>query len=1433
MPTHLQAKHTPAPTAAPAASQFSARGFEEETEQVEEQVPEVKELAGGADAPPSEPSSPPPADGGSAPPSGDGANPNSNFSFLDMPLNAEEAGVQAKLTIGEPGDKYEREADQTAAQVMRMPDPQGSDPLETEAGAPEIQQRGKGFGPASTAQLQRRLNQQAGKGTSLPKSVQSFMAPRFGQDFGQVRVHTDSSAVQMNKELGAQAFTHGNDIYFNQGKYSPGSSGGRELLAHELTHTIQQTGGIRAKSLAKGNKIQAKLDISAAMPGVQMREGAAPAPTPAPAEPQSVKPEPDKGEEAPEAKTRPASMSPEQDPGFVAVTTRAKGTAEDKKTHKPASTESHDAQEAAVSPANEVESIAQDQYMGEMQQEEPGSFDAASFVEDVLAKVEGLIPDTEEKAENFPEDNELNTVRDDLSSDVEEEQKEAAGPIEEANAEDPDTSSVDARESDPMEDMPPGTAPGDLGAKEAAPKSKPDSEISDPIEEEAQSLDQQMEEADVTEEQLANSNEPEFTAALDEKQKAKTNAEQAPGEYREGEAATLNQAEAEACGIATSQTQGMQDSRVGTVSELTGLKGDAKGQDEGKRQEIADHIDGIYERVKGEVETALNDLDTRVMNDFDNATEEAKRLFEDYVDREIKAYKQNRYWDETYEQSRSGIENVTDRLLGSAGDHWLVEGGENLAAGVGAYYWGSGRAVSDLITGMPPEFNQIFADGKTVYMNHMSTALTGIANLVTDTLNDAKQKIANGKQEISAYVASLPSDLQDIGQEAADNIQSKFNDLEQQVNDKRDELVTKLADKYAENLEELDERIEQLEAENSGLINRALNAMSGVIQQILEIKALLEQVFAGAQGVIDSIIQDPIGFLNNLITGLTQGFNNFLGNIVTHLQSGLIGWLTGTLGSVGLEMPEDIFSLKGIFSLTTQVLGLTWDYVRSKAVRMFGEPAVSGMEQGSELFMMLKNDGPSGMWNEVQDQFTDLKQTVMDEIQNMLITEVFRAGVKWVLGLLTPATAFIKAGMMIFDIIMFFIENAQQIMALVESIIASVSAVAGGDTNQMAVAVENSLATALPVAIGFLAALLGLGGLTKRVQKLFEAIRERIDAAIEWVLRKAKKLFKGNKKKEEDNKTTDQDREKHKVIAEDIKEKLKENSEREINSQEDFYQEKTRLGRELEKQNQPKLKNGIKLNIAFDKPKKEDSNLDVEIKIAPNDEVERFKLPIAIESILGKRIGSGADKDVYESKGNAEEVVAVPKNETAVPKVREEIEYISVLQGRGIPVISVIRTVEADGITAYVMKRYEGNIKPIAFGAESDHLLNKSSIDSLIEIREIIEEKQVHIRDLQFLIDSQGKLVVADPLGVGQGEGYLRNLDHIDVILVTAIENVTLEILESYPQGLTQKEIYDNINNSKLDNEMVSRAIFGLSSSRFGEKIVKIDEKWILNKEQE
>ncbi|MCU0484582.1 MAG: DUF4157 domain-containing protein [Anaerolineales bacterium] len=88
-----------------------------------------------------------------------------------------------------------------------------------------------------------RINQQRGGGQSLDAGVQRQMGSAMGHDFSGVRVHTSSDAHHLNEQVGAVAFTTGSDIFFRQGAYSPGSSSGQELLAHELTHVVQQSSG--------------------------------------------------------------------------------------------------------------------------------------------------------------------------------------------------------------------------------------------------------------------------------------------------------------------------------------------------------------------------------------------------------------------------------------------------------------------------------------------------------------------------------------------------------------------------------------------------------------------------------------------------------------------------------------------------------------------------------------------------------------------------------------------------------------------------------------------------------------------------------------------------------------------------------------------------------------------------------------------------------------------------------------------------------------------------------------------------------------------------------------------------------------------------------------------------------------------------------------
>ncbi|AEL28441.1 eCIS core domain-containing protein [Cyclobacterium marinum] len=187
---------------------------------------------------------------------------------------------QAKLTVGQPGDQYEQEADAMADKVVQekaqedniqsqektniqtqpiaekvtpfvqkssinhqvQANEDGEEQLSKEAiegESEEVVQMKQEESAAPPPGFEKELEQNNG-GESMDQEILSGMEGSFGADFKDVRVHTDSKAVQMSQAVGAHAFTHGNDIYFNENQYQPNEHSGKHLLAHELTHTIQQ-----------------------------------------------------------------------------------------------------------------------------------------------------------------------------------------------------------------------------------------------------------------------------------------------------------------------------------------------------------------------------------------------------------------------------------------------------------------------------------------------------------------------------------------------------------------------------------------------------------------------------------------------------------------------------------------------------------------------------------------------------------------------------------------------------------------------------------------------------------------------------------------------------------------------------------------------------------------------------------------------------------------------------------------------------------------------------------------------------------------------------------------------------------------------------------------------------------------------------------------
>lgn len=159
--------------------------------------------------------------------------------------------VQPKLTIGQPNDRYEQEADAMANQVINKttaPEKSVAKTPEIQSKCPaceeeELQSKSNEDQPATASpEFESKLKSSGNGGESLPESVKQEMEAGFGADFSNVNIHTGEEAEKLSSAINAVAFTCGNDIYFNKGKYNPETTEGKHLLAHELTHTLQQGG---------------------------------------------------------------------------------------------------------------------------------------------------------------------------------------------------------------------------------------------------------------------------------------------------------------------------------------------------------------------------------------------------------------------------------------------------------------------------------------------------------------------------------------------------------------------------------------------------------------------------------------------------------------------------------------------------------------------------------------------------------------------------------------------------------------------------------------------------------------------------------------------------------------------------------------------------------------------------------------------------------------------------------------------------------------------------------------------------------------------------------------------------------------------------------------------------------------------------------------
>lgn len=778
----------------------------------------------------------------------------------------------------------------------------------------------------------------------------------------------------------------------------------------------------------------------------------------------------------------PKSADPQGDPRFKAVKDKLGQKSHQLKKHPPAKQKANEAAKAAKGPPNEKSAGAKANQVDTLKDTKAQAPPPDSFLSVLRTEIDKVMPATVEDAGNFMGDGADSQMKNAVGGNVKSQKDEASGDLQKASGKPPNEGGVPTKtisEIPPDPNSPVSAVDGGAGM----PAARPDADVTE--KQTKADADTALRENRLTPKRLENKD-ARFATVKAEKGNVDRTADASPDKFRAGERQLLGKAAAQAGTTSKSGMTALTSVKNKSKSAVKSRQDAQKQKDELRRKAVTDKIESIYTETKIKVDSNLNSLERDVMAIFDPGCSAAIASFKSNTDREIEVFYDDRY---------SG-------LSGKA--QWLI----------------------DKFKDTPPEVKRIIQSNLKGFTASMDALAVRVAGMVDKRLNKAKTDIDGGQSKIKAFVTSLPKDLKAVGQEAEKAVESRFNEMRDGVEAKKNDLAQKLAQKYKETTDQANALAKKIEEENAGAFKKLADAIGEVIKIILEFKDKLMALLRKAADAIDLILDDPIGFLGNLIGAIKAGVGLFITDIKKYLIQGFTKWLFGALAGAGIEIPSDL-SAGSILKLVMSILGITYAKMRAKAVTLLGPGAVAVVEKLGEYIAALITDGPAKLWEQIRADVGDLYAMVIGAIQSWLIDTVVKQGAIKLLSFFNPAGAFVQAVMAIYNTVVFLVERAAQIMAFVESVINSISAIAAGNISGAAKWIADSLGNLIPLVIGFLAQLLGLGGISQKIREFITKVQTKVDQAIDKAIAKVvgivKKLFgkltgKGKKDKAEDEK---------------------------------------------------------------------------------------------------------------------------------------------------------------------------------------------------------------------------------------------------------------------------------------------------------------------------
>ncbi|HEV8637604.1 MAG TPA: DUF4157 domain-containing protein, partial [Chloroflexota bacterium] len=767
-----------------------------------------------------------------------------------------------------------------------------------------------------------------------------------------------------------------------------------------------------------------------------------------------------------------APRTPEEDPDFQKTVAKVGRTRKAQAAHAPPSDKRKETGDASLLPEERQREVNdRDAHFDEIGETAEQSKKKHFTPEDFKAKLAESInkiplPRSEDEAKKFKRDKPLEAAKQSIRGQVVEQNQSIVGPLanEVGVARPPDSQRPVTKPGELVEEQP-GRRPAPISRTDAAPKPRLDSEIS--FEKESASLDQRMAENQMTEEQLAVSNEPQFVQALHSKKEAQQKAAEAPGVYREGEQKVLEEARGQAGHAGAKGFGAMFETREGAFTTVFSKQSSTAAADKAEQARIQAKLADIYSRTKCDVDGTLESLTKAVESIFSVQVGLAKSTFE------------------------SRVEDQLDEIYGwTVIDDWLF--GEDTEA-----------------------IDAVFIREKERFLKTMDTVIDQIAQLIASFLNAAILRIETGRQEAKTFFDGLTKEQQRLSQEAYNTFQLQFDTLEDSVREKEQELADTLAESYRSNVDALQESFNKIKEDISrGWIGGAIDFVKGVAEVISKLSELLFSVLSRVANVVVDILAHPIRFIENLAAGIGAGFTQFIKKLGEYLVAGFFEWLRGAAGPA-IKLPEK-FDAAGLFDLIAQVLGFTYDNFRRIALKVWGKPAVelleagaAAAEKGLELFQIVHEKGLAGLWQYIQASLSNLVEELIQKVKETVLFATIEKALAFIASLFTPVGAFIKAAQTIYRGIRFLMDNIDRIAEIVDAFLSSVELAVAGKTDAIAQKIVKVLRGFIVVAIDFLAKLLGLGDLAAKIRKVLKAITAPFERAVEAVLKGLKSLVKG------------------------------------------------------------------------------------------------------------------------------------------------------------------------------------------------------------------------------------------------------------------------------------------------------------------------------------